>query len=55
MSEMRILVVDDEQQIRDLYREAFERAGYAVQVAESAEEALEVMRKAPLWGPVSGS
>jgi CheY-like chemotaxis protein len=49
MSEKRILVVDDEQQIRDLYREVFERSGYAVQTAESAEEALEVMREAPFW------
>ena len=49
MSEKKILVVDDEQMIRDVFAEAFGRAGYAVQTAESAEEALEIMRKTPCW------
>ena len=49
MSEKKILVVDDEQMIRDVFAEAFGRAGYAVQTAESAEEALEIMRKTPFW------
>jgi DNA-binding response OmpR family regulator len=48
MSENRILVVDDEQQIREMYAIAFSRAGYLVQTAESAEEALEIMAKTPL-------
>jgi DNA-binding response OmpR family regulator len=30
MAEQRILVVDDEEQIRDLYSEAFSQAGYTV-------------------------
>ncbi len=45
MSEKRILVVDDEKQIRDMYSQAFTRAGYKVTTAESAEEALEIVRK----------
>ena len=45
MSEKRILVVDDEKQIRDMYSQAFTRAGYEVTTAESAEEALEIVRK----------
>ena len=49
MSEKKILVVDDEQMIRDVFAEAFGRAGYAVQTEESAEEALEIMRKTPFW------
>ena len=49
MSEKKILVVDDEQMIRDVIAEAFGRAGYLVQTAESGEEALEIMRKTPYW------
>ena len=49
MSEKKILVVDDEQMIRDVFAEALGRAGYLVQTAESAEEALEIMRKTPFW------
>ncbi len=43
MSKKRILVVDDESVIRDLFRQAFSRNGYAVSVVESAEEALVVL------------
>jgi CheY-like chemotaxis protein len=49
MSGKKILVVDDEQMIRDVFAEALGRAGYLVQTAESAEEALEIMRKTPFW------
>ena len=49
MSEKKILVVDDEQMIRDIFKEVFGRAGYLVQTAESAEEALEIMWKTPCW------
>jgi DNA-binding response OmpR family regulator len=45
--ESKILVVDDEEQIRDLYSLAFARAGYTVMMAESAEKALEIMKKTP--------
>ncbi len=47
--ERKILVVDDEKQIRDIYSQAFSRAGYEVTTAESAEEALEIVRKTPFW------
>lgn len=49
MSEKRILVVDDEEQIRDLYSQVLARAGYEVTTAESAEEALEIFNKQPYW------
>ena len=45
MSERKLLVVDDEESIRDMFEEAFSRAGYLVQSAESAEEALEILKK----------
>ncbi|MGD9973265.1 MAG: response regulator [Desulfatirhabdiaceae bacterium] len=48
MGENRILVVDDEKQILDLYSQAFSRAGYVVQTAESAEDALDIMAKTPV-------
>ncbi|MFO7913521.1 MAG: response regulator, partial [Desulfotignum sp.] len=46
MSEKRILVVDDEKQIRNIYAQAFARAGYEVTTSETAEEALEIISKA---------
>ncbi|MBU3949331.1 MAG: response regulator [Proteobacteria bacterium] len=45
MEEKNILIVDDEQFIRDLYSQAFSRAGYKVKTAGSAEEALDILRK----------
>lgn len=41
----KILVVDDELNIRELFAETFGMAGYNVFVAESAEEALEILQK----------
>jgi len=43
MEEKQILVVDDEEQIRDVYSKAFSKAGYTVRTAESAEEALDIL------------
>jgi CheY-like chemotaxis protein len=43
----KILVIDDEENIRLLYKEELEDAGYEVTVASSAEEALEIFRKQP--------
>lgn len=40
----RILVVDDEESIRLLYREEFEDDGYVVEMASTGEEALEKIR-----------
>ena len=45
MTEKRILVVDDEEQIRHLYQQAFTQAGYTVHTAASAEEALEITER----------
>ena len=43
MNEKKILVVEDESGIRKLYQQAFKKAGYLVEEAESAERALEVI------------
>ncbi|MEW6376445.1 MAG: response regulator, partial [Thermodesulfobacteriota bacterium] len=37
----KIMVVDDEESIRFLYKEELEEEGYAVEVARSGEETLE--------------
>ncbi len=42
-----ILIVDDEEQIRQLVRETFEQAGYRVAEASNGREALEEYRRAP--------
>jgi CheY-like chemotaxis protein len=42
-----VLVVDDETAVRDFLKRCLEGAGYAVQVASSAAEALELMMNAP--------
>jgi CheY-like chemotaxis protein len=47
--EQRILVVDDEQTILALYTQAFERAGYQVTAAETAEDALRILEKESFW------
>lgn len=39
----RILVVDDEKEIRDLFSRVLETAGYEVRTAESGEKALEIL------------
>lgn len=44
----KILVVDDEESIRYLYKEELEEEGFAVEVAKGGEEALE---KVPLFKP----
>jgi len=45
-----VLVVEDEQLVRDLVRRSLRRAGYMVLVAENGEEALAVFRANP--GPI---
>ena len=47
MTENRILVVDDETQILDMYTRVFSRAGYEVLSVLSAERALEIMSESP--------
>ena len=41
----RLLVVDDEEGIRLLYKEEFEEAGFDVTLANSGEEALKILKK----------
>jgi DNA-binding response OmpR family regulator len=41
----RILVVDDEEGIRQLYKEELEEEGYEVELAERGEEALEKLSR----------
>ena len=54
MSTARILVVDDESDIRDLVQEILSEEGYSVETAASAAEASaprRVMRTAISWSP----
>lgn len=46
MGQASVLVVDDERKIRDLVRPYLERAGYAVLLATSGQQALEVATRA---------
>ncbi len=41
----RILFVDDEDNVRLLYKTTFEREGYEVLLAKSGEEALDILQK----------
>jgi DNA-binding NtrC family response regulator len=49
MRENKILVVDDEKDIRSAFEKAFTRAGFAVTTAATAEEALEIFKKETHW------
>jgi DNA-binding response OmpR family regulator len=42
---MKILVVDDDEHIRRLYKEEFEDEGYEVVIASNGEEAMELFDK----------
>ena len=42
-----VLVVDDEDQVRQLIRESLEQAGYTVQEARDGKEGLDQYRKQP--------
>ena len=44
MKEKKILIVDDEEDIRKVFEKAFRRAGYAVRTAASGSEALEILK-----------
>lgn len=41
----KIIVVDDEEDIRNVLKQVLERAGYEVQVAESGKDGLELLKK----------
>ena len=43
MEEGKILIVDDEEDIREILEFNLENAGYSVDCAASAEEALEIL------------
>ncbi len=45
MSQKRILVVDDDTQVRELLEQALSKAGYTVRLASSAEEALKIVAR----------
>lgn len=45
----RILVVDDEESMRDIMSDTLKDAGYAVETATTGEEALFIMREDPAW------
>lgn len=44
MAERNILIVDDEETIRELFSHVLTDAGYSVETAESAEAALELLK-----------
>ena len=53
MNNKKIFIVDDEIQILTLFKKAFERKGYAIRTAETAEEAiLHIMNNPELEGEV---
>lgn len=43
--ERKILVVDDEMSVRDLFEDAFCDIGYEVRLAEGAEQALDILKE----------
>jgi DNA-binding response OmpR family regulator len=45
VEEKKILIIDDEDTIRELLDTAFSKAGYCVRLATGAEEALDLLRK----------
>jgi CheY-like chemotaxis protein len=49
VKDKRILVVDDEPMIRQVYKKAFTAVGYVVKAVESAEIALDTMKENPYW------
>ena len=44
MNEKKILVVDDEESLRKVYKKVFDHAGYNVRLAKSGAEALEHLK-----------
>ena len=49
MAARKILVVDDEEAARKLYKAAFEKKGYEVFTAETGEEALEIVENETIY------
>jgi len=49
MVKKRILIVDDDEGIRELFSHAFLKAGYEVRTAQSAEGALDILMDERYW------
>ncbi|MBP8626339.1 MAG: response regulator [Syntrophorhabdales bacterium] len=47
MKDIRILVVDDEENIRILFKEELEEEGYRIELASNGYEAIEKVRQTP--------
>ncbi len=47
MKDIRILVVDDEENIRILFKEELEEEGYTIELASNGYEAIEKVRQTP--------
>lgn len=45
MNNKQIMIVDDEEGIRDIFQKALSQAGYNVLLAESAEKSIDILRK----------
>lgn len=45
MADKKVLIVDDEENIRLLYKDAFEEDGYAVALSDGSEPILEVLSR----------
>jgi len=43
MSDRKILILDDQEEIRDLLQDASEKKGYIIRSVGSAEEVLEIL------------
>jgi len=43
--ERKLMIVDDEVSIRDLFQSAFSDAGYSVHLAENGEQALHILKQ----------
>ena len=44
MAKGKILIVDDEQDVRDIFQDRLEKAGYNTLMAENGEEAINIIR-----------
>lgn len=49
MAERKILVVDDEEGVANLFRQIFERDGYTVRIADSGEKALDLLENETIY------
>lgn len=48
MNQQSILVVDDEEAIRNVFKQAFSKADYNVVIAENAEKALDIIKQSSI-------